>query len=296
MTKKSKTEEKISTDKRERTSSKVLGLDISTSCIGASVVIDDGWHEPIVEWVTHITPKIPKKMEGIEALIHRKDIFENDFLSKLKDMGITDCVIESPILHSMSGHSTAQTIAQLIKFNALLSEAVYRVLGIIPHYFSSYEARLLSFPQLMSLRKFNKKGETYPLKHFEAAIKKNHLIPFGSYPFDCDKKSIMMDLVCGRFPDIDWVRDKNGNIIKENYDACDSLVCALAYINYKRYGDMDAKIFYHSIVIDEDKTTLSYSIQIWDKQYDKKIVIEKPKEEPEDEKKEEIEDVKKEEE
>ena len=82
MTKKSKTEEKISTDKRERTSSKVLGLDISTSCIGASVVIDDGWHESIVEWVTHITPKIPKKMEGIEALIHRKDIFENDFLSQ----------------------------------------------------------------------------------------------------------------------------------------------------------------------------------------------------------------------
>lgn len=257
----------------KRYPSKVLGLDISTACIGASIINDDGVNEPVIDWITHIIPKIPKGKTGIEALILRKEIFERDFLTKIKDFGITECVIESPILQSMTGSSSAQTIAQLLKFNALLSEAVYRVLGIIPDYVSSYEARMLSFPQLLSLRKFNKKGIIYPLKHIEKAIRDNHLILFGAYPFDCDKKSIMMDMVCEKYPDIEWVKDKNGKIKKENYDACDSLVCALAYSNKKRHGDINPNIVRSFITNNEKESIIEYTVQVWDKTYEKKIIL-----------------------
>ena len=250
----------------------VLGLDISTACIGISIVFDDGVNEPIIEEITHIVPKISNKKKGIEALILRKEIFERDFLSKIKDRGITECVIESPLYYA-SGNSNAQTVSQLLQFNGLLSEAVYRVLGIIPHYVSSYDARMQSFPELLSLRKFNKKGAIYPIKHIQKAIKENHLILFGAYPFDCDKKSIMMDMVCEKYPNIEWIMDSKGKIKKENYDACDSLVCALAYINTKRYGDVNAEIIGSTTTEKNSITTISYTIKVWDKLYDKKITI-----------------------
>ena len=251
----------------------VLGLDISTTCIGISIVYDDGVNKPIVTDITHIVPKISNKKKGIEALILRKEIFERDFLSKIKDRGITECVIESPLV-TATGNSNAQTISQLLQFNVLLSEAVYRVLGIIPCYVSSYDARMQSFPSLLSIRKFNKKGNIYPIKHIEKALKDNHLVLFGAYPFDCDKKSIMMDMVNEQYPEINWVLDSKQKIRKENYDACDSLVCALAYINTKRYGDLDGKV--KSYTIEKDKNgdnVINYTTEIWGKEYNKRIII-----------------------
>ena len=253
----------------------VLGLDISTACIGISVVYDDGKNKPVVVDITHIVPKISGKKKGIEALILRKEIFERDFLSKIKDKGITECVIESPLV-TAAGNSNPQTVSQLLQFNGLLSEAVYRVLGIIPHYVSSYDARMQSFPHLLSIRKFNKKGIVYPVKHIEKAMKDSHLILFGAYPFDCDKKSIMMDMVNEVYPEIDWILDKKGSIRKENYDACDSLVCALAYINSKRHGELDAKVINYSIGDDpNDKGSklITYTTEVWGMQYEKTLKV-----------------------
>ena len=248
----------------------ILGLDISTSCIGISIILDKENEEPEIVKITHVVPKIPSKIKGIEALILRKEIFERDFLSTIKDVGITECIIESPITHT-SAKSNAQTVAQLLQFNGLLSEAVYRVLGIVPHYITSYDARMYSFPELLAIRKFNKKGEQYPLQHIQKAIKENHLVPFGTYPFDCDKKNIMMNLVCEKYPDINWIYDAKGELKKENYDACDSLVCALAYVNQKRYGDITYSIT--NSVIDTTKQTVDYITKVWDKEYPKKITL-----------------------
>lgn len=250
----------------------ILGLDISTACIGASIVYDDGVNEPKIINLTHVVPKIPSKIKGIEALIMRKEIFEREFLNKIKDMGITECVIEAPLIYT-TGNSNAQTVSQLLQFNALLSEAVYYTLGIIPIPYSSQEARMKSFPQLLSIRKFNKKGSIYPLSHIKKAIKDNHLILFGSYPFDCDKKNIMMNMVCEKYPDTTWIYDKNGELKKENYDACDSLVCVLAHVNVKRYGEMKPEIISSSIVENSEGATVEYTMKIWDKTYDKKIII-----------------------
>lgn len=248
----------------------ILGLDISTSCIGVSIVLDEQDKEPEIIKITHIVPKIPSKIKGIEALILRKDIFERDFLTTIKDMGITECIIESPITHT-SANSNAQTVAQLLQFNGLLSESVYRVLGIVPHYVTSLDARQQSFPELLSIRKFNKKGVIYPISHIKKALKDNHPVVFGAYPFDCDKKRVMMNLVCEKYPDINWVYDTKGELKKENYDACDSLVCALAYVNQKRYGDLKYEIT--SWEVSPDEKEVKYTLRVWDKEYSKKICL-----------------------
>ena len=248
----------------------ILGLDISTSCIGVSIVLDEQDKEPEIIKITHIVPKIPSKIKGIEALILRKDIFERDFLTTIKDMGITECIIESPITHT-SANSNAQTVAQLLQFNGLLSESVYRVLGIVPHYVTSLDARQQSFPELLSIRKFNKKGIIYPISHIKKALKDNHPVVFGAYPFDCDKKRVMMNLVCEKYPDINWVYDAKGELKKENYDACDSLVCALAYVNQKRYGELKYEIANWEVSPDEKE--VNYTLRVWDKEYKKKICL-----------------------
>ena len=77
----------------------ILGLDISTACIGACLVVDDGKTDvPKIEILTHKTPKVPKKIKGIEALFIRKQIFEDEFIKTLTGYGITDVVIEDIIV------------------------------------------------------------------------------------------------------------------------------------------------------------------------------------------------------
>lgn len=253
----------------------ILGLDVSTACIGISLVYFDGVNEPEIVKISHIVPKIKKKIKGIEALILRKEIFEKDFLNSVKDLGITDCVIEAPLIFA-AGNSNPVTVAQLLQFNGLLSESVYRVLGIVPVHISSYDARMQSFPELISIRKFNKKGEIYKFKHVKKAIKDNNLVLFGSYPFDCVKKDIMMNMVCKKYPGINWILDKNGELKKESYDACDSLVCSLAYVNQLKHGEIDPKITNVEYIEEKsNKVTVNYSVEIWGEVYNKKLVVTK---------------------
>lgn len=251
----------------------ILGLDISTACIGACLVIDSGENDvPKVEILTHKTPKVPRKVKGIEALFLRKQIFEDEFIKTLTGYGITDVIIEEPLLSS----NNVNTVATLLRFNGMIAEAIYRNLGIVPRFISSYDARMYSFPELVALRKFNKKGEEYSLGHIKKAIKDNHPVLFGAYPFDIDKKSVMMNMVNEIYPDIPWILDKNGELKKENYDACDSLICALAYVNINHHGIEPINITESSITEDNESTVVEYVTSIWDRQYRKKLILTKP--------------------
>ena len=255
--------------------SRILGLDISTSCIGASIIYDDGVNEPKIEKITHIAPKIPKNIKkGIEDLIIKKQIFEDEFLDTLVDMNITECGIEAPLIFAL-GNSNPTTVAQLLKFNALLSEAVYHKLGIIHYYISSLNARIYAFPELMGVRKFNKSGDEYDIKHILKDVKNSHLVPFADYSFDCDKKNVVMNLVCEKYPEINWVYNKKGDFKKENFDACDSLVCALSYSNLKRYGELNPEITEYNVIENENIIDISYQINYWDRKNNKYIKITK---------------------
>lgn len=250
----------------------IMGLDVSTACIGVSIVADFGEGKPEIIKITHVSPKIPSKIKGIDALLRRKKIFEEEFLTTLVDSGITDVVIEEPLLSSNNSY----TVATLLRFNGMICDAVYRVLGIVPSFISSYDARTYSFPELLSLRKFNKKGNEYPLKDVKKFIKDNHVVLFGSYPYDVDKKVVMMNKVDEMYPNIEWIRNNDGEIKKENYDACDSLVCTLAYININRHGVEEPRIK-GTIISQEDgkDIEINYIMEMWGREYEKTLILSK---------------------
>lgn len=253
----------------------ILGLDISTACIGVCVVKDNGNDDkPEILYIGHETPKVPNKIKGIESLFLKKQIFEDQFIPKIKEkFEITDVVIEEPLLSS----NNVNTVATLLRFNGMISETIYRHLEVVPNFISSYDARLYSFPELVSIRKYNKKGEEYPLKHIKKAITDNKAVLFGSYPFDVDKKTVMMNMVNDMYRDgeIEWVYNKKGELKKENFDACDSLICALAYVNINHHGLDDVKIedAKYLTTTESDETKIEYRTKIWNKIFNKTIII-----------------------
>lgn len=252
----------------------ILGLDISTACIGVCVVQDNGDDKPEILYLSHKTPKIPRKIKGIEALFLRKQIFEDEFIKEIaSSFNITDVVIEEPLLSS----NNVNTVATLLRFNGMISESIYRNIGIVPNFISSYDARLYSFPELVSIRKYNKKGEEYSLKHIKDAIKKNNIVLFGAYPFDVDKKTVMMNMVNEMYKEnsIPWCIGKNDELKKENYDACDALICAIAYININHHGIEEPMIECHDIQENNEEIKISYKTKIWDRTYSKILILHK---------------------
>jgi len=250
----------------------ILGLDVSTACIGASIVMDKGDGDvPEILKITHISPKIPTKIKGIETLFLRKYIFESEFISTLKDVNITDVVIEEPLLSS----NNVNTVATLLRFNGMISESIYKELRIVPSFISSYDARMYSFPELVALRKYNKKGVEYPLTHIKNAIKNDNIVLFGSYPFDVDKKTVMMNMVNEVYKDIQWIYNQKGELKKENYDACDSLICALAYVNVNHHGIEKPTIVDYGIEEKDGEIIVDYQTKIWDRVYNKRIILTK---------------------
>lgn len=204
----------------------ILGLDVSTTTIGISLMSYKNGEIPKILKLTHISPKVNKGIKGIEALCLKKNIFENEFLIQYKDFNITDVVIEEPLMRS----NNVYTVATLLRFNGMVSDSVYRLLGVVPTYISSYDSRRYAFPELMAVRKFNKNGEPYN----ESKIKRNKPVLFGEYPWDIDKKQIVLDKVSELYPDIEWIYNKKGNLKKENFDSSDAICCVLALINMEK--------------------------------------------------------------
>ena len=89
----------------------------------------------------------------------------------------------------------------------------------------------------------------------------------------------MMNKVQDLYPNIPWVLDKNGELKKENYDACDSLVCALAFINLYKNENKDTPPTIVECIIDnsnpENEAEINYTTSIWDRKYEKKLIIHK---------------------
>ena len=240
-----------------------MGLDISTTCIGVCILENDGSEYGKVLELTHVSPKIPKKIKGIESLFLKKQIFKNEFLLKWKNFGINKVIIESPLLSS----NNITTVATLLQFNGMISDCVYEVLNIVPEYITSYDARRYAFPELVSVRKYDKKNNIYPINKLLTSIKNDNTVLFGSYMFDCAKKEIIWNNVSNIFVDIDWLYDENNQLKKENFDASDALTATIGFLHMKKYGDLNFK----TNLIEYDKNKIIYEISYWDKKYIKEI-------------------------
>lgn len=239
----------------------LLGLDISTQCIGICLLEDDGSeHGKIIE-LTHINPKVSSKVKDIEQLFLKKKIFE-EFVTKYKDFGIDHVVIEEPLLRS----NNVNTVSTLLRFNGMVSECVYNTLGIVPQYISSYDARKYSFPELMSVRKYGKDENQYPYTKIHHDIKSARLVLFGGYPWTIDKKTVIQGKVSEMFPDIEWLYDKSGELKKENFDACDAYVAVYGFLNKQKHGELKFTTSINGESNDGKGTmSISYDVHYWDK-------------------------------
>lgn len=243
---------------------KILALDVSTHAVGVTLASWDGENEPMIHEVTHWRPKIPTKLKGTEALFMKSKIIAEN-IARYKEVGITDVVIEEPLI----GSNNANTAATLLRFNGMISQSVYTILGVVPAYISSHDARKYGCPTLMAIRKFNKAGNVYEMKKLKKAMKDSDFVLFGAYPFDCEKKYILWNMMAEKYPKIEWVYDKNGDLKKENFDASDSLVTVLGYIGMIRYGGTEPVMEKY----EEKDNSLVYSYTFCGQKFEKSIIL-----------------------
>ena len=198
--------------------SRVLGLDVSTKTIGMALFENDG---KLLE-LTHITPKIkPLPDNKLEELFRKVDAFEK-LLTRYIELNIDKVIIEEPLLNS----NNVYTVGTLLRFNGMISKVVDDVLGVVPEFISSYDSRAYAFPELMSIRTHDKKGEPYK----EKDMKTKRPVLFGAYSWEVDKKQVIWDKVADREPHIVWEYDKNLKLKKENFDMTDSYAAVLGYM------------------------------------------------------------------
>lgn len=248
-----------------------LGLDVSTKCIGVAIVVDDGSEFGKIVELTHINPDIDKKIKGMERLFMKKRMFD-EFLDHYKHLQFDDVIIEEPLLRSSNNLDATTT---LLRFNGMVSEAIYSKLGIVPKYISSYDARKFSFPKLMGVRKYGKDEKPYTYQKVKNEIKNSKMVLFGSYPWTVDKKSVIQELVSEAFQDIQWVYNKNGELKKENFDASDAYVCVLASINKERHGELSFKTEIISEEEVNDEKCITYKVRYWDREEERKTYVNK---------------------
>ncbi len=110
-----------------------LGLDISTSITGATIM-KDGKIVEAVFWDTRNKRKFPS--------LYEKSSFLKCNLNTLKEKyNITNIFIEQSLHSFRSGFSSAQTLSTLSRFNGIVSWLCYEIFDIQPSMLAATSAR-----------------------------------------------------------------------------------------------------------------------------------------------------------
>ncbi len=190
---------------------KILGLDISTKTIGWALF--DVNSSKLLE-LTHFSPKIkPQPEDKIEELLKKAEAFKKH-LESYRDVGITRVVIEEPLLNS----NNIYTVGTLLRYNTMILKSCYEIIGIVPTFITTYNARKYAFPSLVGK---NDKGKN---------------VLFGGLPKDIDKKHIVWENVNVVCPEVEWLYGKNGQLKKENYDMSDAATAVIGFVNMQKLG------------------------------------------------------------
>jgi RNase H-fold protein (predicted Holliday junction resolvase) len=189
---------------------KVLGLDISTKTIGWALFDVKG--QELLE-LTHVSPRPKLKTSDDDKLLElltKSELF-GEKLKQYVNLGIVKVIIEEPLLNS----NNVYTIQTLLRFNSFVFKEIYNILGIVPEFISTYNARKYAWPEFV---KENDKG-----KH----------VLFGGLPKDIDKKMLIWEKVAKKEPQITWHYTRNNTLKKENFDQTDAYTCVLGYMKMK---------------------------------------------------------------
>lgn len=111
----------------------ILGLDISTSITGLTVLNEDGsiLHNEAV----HLTSK------KLESFFQKADVLKKRLIELKNLYNITEIFIEQSLNAFRPGLSSAQVILTLGRFNGVVSWICYEVYGKEPQYIGSTTAR-----------------------------------------------------------------------------------------------------------------------------------------------------------
>ena len=169
----------------------LLGLDISTSITGATVLDEEGNIVYCEAWDTRNKNKFPS--------IFDKVVFIKNKLWELDDrFGIDDVFIEQSLSRFRPGFSSAKTILTLSKFNGIVSWLCFEIYQKEPQYLGVTPARKAC-------------GIT---------------VPRGE-----NAKEIVLKFLLDNEPKFDIMYTKYGNPKPESYDRADSIVIARAGYN-----------------------------------------------------------------
>ena len=168
----------------------ILGLDISSSCVGYSLFNEDG------KLIELNCVKFRDKLTKFEKLEEFKKA-----TAYFKNLPIKYIAIEEPLKKFAGKFSSADTIAILNFFNGMISSYLYLDYGIEPMYFNVNNARKLAFPGL----KVEREGNS--IKH-EIWNKVKDLEPLVNWKYG----------------------PKSRKLLDENYDMSDSYVIGICML------------------------------------------------------------------
>jgi len=110
----------------------ILGLDISTSITGATILNKEGDIVYNEAWDTRKFKNFFEKVKHVEKRIEQ--LRNNGY-------GIERIYIEQSLQSFRSGFSSAKTLSTLSRFNGVVSWLVYRILQAEPEYIAATSAR-----------------------------------------------------------------------------------------------------------------------------------------------------------
>ena len=170
----------------------ILGLDISTSITGVSLVNKEGDLVFCAAWRTD-----KKGLTFFEKLSIFKDRVE-ELKQELENKDISAIYVEEPFGMYASGRSSAQVISKIQRFNGACCWILKEVLMKEPQYIKVNTARKL-----------------YGIK-----------LPRG-----CNTKEVVLKNVSSKETNFSYELTKKGNCVKGTYDRADSVVIARAGIS-----------------------------------------------------------------
>jgi len=166
----------------------IIGLDISTSITGATVINEDGNVVSCEAWDfrnKRYFPTLFEKGHEIKELLYQLKL----------EYDITSVYIEQSLQSFRSGFSSAKTLSTLSRFNGIVSWLCYEVFELKPEYVAATSARKI------------------------CGIK----IPKGT-----KAKQIVIQYIIDNVPDVPIAYTKHGNPKPQCYDMADSWVVARA--------------------------------------------------------------------
>ena len=169
----------------------ILGLDISTSVVGYTIIDEDG--------NLHVLSYI--KISNEKDLFEKADVVKNELLN-YTDL-ITDVAIEEPLVMYKDGFSRAQILSTLSTFNGMISILCKFIYNCTPIYYNVNNARKTAFPLVKFPKGKNRK------EIIQSAVSNRY--PDVDWPLMAKGKNI-------------------GAFKKECFDMADSAVIALAHL------------------------------------------------------------------